>query len=430
MRPAARIQAAIDILTALEKTDQPADRLIRDYFRARRYAGSKDRAAVAERVYSILRHRFSLAWTMQDEAPRALVLASVVQGGEDPDTLFTGEAHAAAPLTDDEHKRLKAPSREPPLHAEGEFPQFLEPELIRVFGANVLREMAALQLRAPTDLRVNTLRRERGEVLNALAGQGFAAAATPFAPHGIRIASGEASSSLGRGAMFESGAFEFQDEAAQIAALLCRARPGQRILDLAAGAGGKTLALAAAMKNQGEIVACDIRQPALQELAARATRAGATNIRTHLLDDRTPLDGTFDAVQLDAPCSGSGTWRRQPELRWKLTPKILAQRIALQDELLDRAATLVKPGGRLIYATCSILPSENQDRIAAFRQRQPQFRPKRAVDVWTSETSTETPPGMEDDFRATPLTTGTDGFYAAILIHMPAASAPLDKGEG
>ncbi|MEI9991621.1 MAG: RsmB/NOP family class I SAM-dependent RNA methyltransferase [Rhizomicrobium sp.] len=430
MKAAARLQAAIDILTALEKTDQPADRLIRDYFRARRYAGSKDRAAVAERVFSILRHRFSLAWTMQDETPRALALASVVQQGDDPDLLFTGEAYAPASLTDDERKRLKAPRGEPPLYAEGEFPQFLEPELTRAFGDRVLREMAGLQTRAPIDLRVNTLRRERGEVLSALVAQGFAAAPTPFAPHGIRIASGEASSSLGRGAMFESGAFEFQDEAAQIAALLVGARPGLRILDLAAGAGGKTLALAAAMKNQGEIVACDVRQPALQELAARATRAGAKNIRTHLLDDRAPLEGRFDAVLLDAPCSGSGTWRRQPELRWKLTPKVLAQRIALQDELLGRAAALVKPGGQLIYATCSILPSENQDRIAAFRVRHPAFAPVSAAAIWTRETAGEPPPGLAEDFRATPYTTGTDGFYAAILIHNAAPKGALDKGEG
>ncbi len=421
MKPAARLQAAIDILSALEKTDQPADRLIRAYFRERRYAGSKDRAAVAERVFSVLRHRFSLAWSIQDEAPRALVLASVVLDGGDPDTLFTGEAHAPSVLSEEEEKRRKAMRSDPPLHAEGEFPQFLEPELVRAFGDRVLREMAALQLRAPVDLRVNTLRRERGEVLAALVAQGFTAQATPFAPHGIRIASGEASSSLGRGAMFESGAFEFQDEAAQIAALLCRARPGMRILDLAAGAGGKTLALAAAMRNQGEIVACDIRQPALQELAARAARAGATNIQTHLLDGGAPPDGRFDAVLLDAPCSGSGTWRRQPELRWKLTPKVLAQRIALQDELLDRAATLVRPGGRLIYATCSILPSENRGRVAQFRARHRAFALVPAAEIWARETGMEAPPAMQDDFRATPSTTATDGFYCAVLQRGPDA---------
>lgn len=430
MKPSARLQAAIDILSALEKTDQPADRLIRDYFRSRRYAGSKDRAAVAEQVFSVLRHRFSLAWAIEDETPRALVLACVVLGGGDPDTLFTGEAYAPAPLTEDEERRRKALRNDPPLYAEGGFPQFLEPELTRAFGDKVLREMAALQTRAPVDLRVNTLRRERGEVLAALVAQGFAAEATRFAPHGIRIASGEASSSLGRGAMFESGAFEFQDEAAQIAATLCRARPGMRILDLAAGAGGKTLALAAQMRNQGEIVACDIRQPALQALAARAARAGATNIKTHLLDDGAPLEGKFDAVLLDAPCSGSGTWRRQPELRWKLTPKILAQRISLQDELLDRAAALVKPGGRLIYATCSILPCENQERVAAFRRRHPRFAPAAAADVWAKETRAAPPPGMAEDFRGTPLVTGTDGFYTAILIHTPATPSALDKAEG
>ncbi len=422
MTPAARIQAAIDILTALEKTDLPADRLIRDYFRSRRYAGSKDRAAIAERVFSILRHRFSLAWRLQDDTPRSLVLASVAAAGEDPDLLFTGQTYAPPPLSDGERQRLGARQGEPPLNAVGEFPPWLEPELKRAFGHNVLREMAALQLRASTDLRVNTLKVSRDEALALLRGQDYDAAPTPSSPFGIRIGSGGAG--LDRTTAFEDGLFEFQDEAAQIASILVAPKPGERVLDMAAGAGGKSLALAASSNNHADIVASDIRAGALEQLRLRATRAGA---RVEICPE--PVDA-YDIVLLDAPCTGTGTWRRQPELRGRLTAKLLAQRMALQDELLDRAARLVKPGGRLIYATCSILPSENQDRVAAFRMRHPVFAPESAAAIWARETASLPPPGLEDEFRATPHVTGTDGFYTAILIHTPAASRSLDKGEG
>ena len=414
MTPAARLQHVIDILGIMAKSGQPVDRLLKDWFRTRRYAGSKDRAAIGERVFAIQRQRAAFAWRMQDDSPRALAIASVLASGEQPDALFTGDGYGPPALTDTERAAIATTPAEAPLSVRGAFPAFLEPELRRAFGDNLLAEMEALNARAPVDLRVNTLRgRERGEVLDALVAQGLAAQAMPHARNGIRIASGEGTAQLRSGPMFESGAFEFQDEAAQIAAILCGAEPNQRVLDLAAGAGGKSLALAAAMQNTGEIVACDIRQPALQELAVRAKRANATNIRTYLLGP--PPEGLFDIVLIDAPCTGTGTWRRQPELRWKLTPQILAQRIATQDKLLDDAAQLLKPRGRLIYATCSILPSENQDRVAAFLTRHPQFITLSAAQTWREETATPPPPGMAQSFTATPRQTGTDGFFTAIL---------------
>jgi 16S rRNA (cytosine967-C5)-methyltransferase len=411
--PAARLQAAIDILEALERSDQPLDRLVRDWFRARRFAGAKDRAAIAERVFGVQRRRASLAWRMRSETPRALVIASLLNDGEAPELLFTGEGYGPPLLNDGERATIaEAPAGEAPLHARGEFPAFLEAELTRAFGTDLLAETLALQERAPIDLRVNTLRRERSEVLAALEARDFLAEPTPYSPLGIRIPSGAGASELGRSAMFESGAFEFQDEAAQIASLLCAARPGERILDLAAGAGGKSLALAAQMKNRGEIVACDIRQTALQQLAARAARAGATIIRTRLIAGEPP-DGPFDAVLLDAPCSGSGTWRRQPELRWRLTPDVLSARTKLQDTLLDQAAACVRPGGRLIYATCSILPCENEDRIEAFLKRHPEFAIRPCADVWCESMQTTLPAGSF--FKASPLRTRTDGFFAAVM---------------
>jgi 16S rRNA (cytosine967-C5)-methyltransferase len=408
MTPAARAQAAIDILEGLETSAQPADRYLRDYFRARRYAGSKDRAAVAERVFDVLRHRAAFAWQMQDEAPRALVLASLAAGGEDVDLLFTGQNYAPAALRDDEGRALKATRDAPPLYVEGAFPEFLEPELRRAFGERVLHEMAALQARAPVDLRVNTLKAEREDVLVALHDEGFTAEPTPFAPHGIRIPSGEGSAKLGSGKLFEGGAFEFQDEAAQIASLLVAAKAGERVLDLTAGAGGKALAIAAATNNQAKIIASDMRDGALEQMRLRADRAGA-----HILIDKEPR-GMFDAVLLDAPCSGTGTWRRQPEQRWRLTPSRLDQFTATQDELLDRAAAFVKPGGRLVYATCSILPRENGARVAALLARNPAFKSARADAAWP-ESAGDPPPGLGAVFDATPYSTGTDGFFAAIL---------------
>ena len=416
MTPAARLQMAIEILETMATTEQPVDRLLKDWFRTRRFAGSKDRAAIAERVFTIQRHRAALAWRMRSETPRALVIASLLAEGAMPETWFTGDGYGPALLSDDEKAAIAVEPAPAPLPVLGGFPAFLEPELTSVFGPRLLDEMLALQQRAPIDLRVNTLRRERGEVLDALIAQGFAAKPTPFAPHGIRIASGEGSAALGRGAMFESGAFEFQDEAAQIASILCRARPDSRILDLAAGAGGKSLALAALMRNQGEIVASDIRQPALQELAVRAKRAGATNIKTHLLTDAYPPTGLFDTVLLDTPCSGSGTWRRQPELRWRTTPARLAELVPLQDRLLAQAAAFVKPGGRLVYATCSILPRENEARVATFLSRNPAFKLHRADAAWRESTKGEPPPGLGEFFRASPFSTGTDGFFTAVLL--------------
>jgi 16S rRNA (cytosine967-C5)-methyltransferase len=398
MTPAARTQAAIDIIAALDTTQQPVDRYLKDFFRARRYAGSKDRRAIAELVFEVMRRRSALAHRMGDDSARALVLAALLVAGDDPAALFTG-GYGPAPLSDAERAAIAAtPPRAPP-HVVGEYPQWLEDNLTRAFGADLPNEMAALQSRAPVDLRVNTLKATRPDVLAALQTQGFAATPTPHAATGIRIPPGEGSATLAKSALFESGAFEFQDEAAQMASLLAGAKPGMRVLDLAAGAGGKALALAAAMNNQGHILAFDDAPKRLAPLATRAARAGATCIT--LAPTRGGAawgNGRFDLVFLDAPCSGTGTWRRQPELRWRLTPARLAELMAIQDTLLDEAARHTDTGGRLVYATCSLLPDENQDRIAAFLARWPAF--VRAVPV---------------DLCASPAKTGTDGFYAAVL---------------
>lgn len=412
MTPAARLQMAIEILEALDATAQPTDRFLKSWFRTRRFAGSGDRRAIAERVFGVQRRRAGLAHRMGNDGPRALMIAALLESGEDIDGSFTG-GYGPAPLTEAERAAIAAAPMPAPDWVRGEYPQWLEPELRRAFGERLLEEMQAFIGRAPTDLRVNTLKANRSEVLQTLRAQGLEAMPTPYAPHGIRIA-GEAGK-LSDGPLFASGAFEIQDEAAQIAAALCDAKPGMRVLDLTAGAGGKSLALAAAMQNTGEIVAADIRGPALVELEKRAGRAGVRIVKTLCLDhEQASLQrgALFDLVLLDAPCSGSGTWRRQPELRWRLTPARLAELTALQDRLLDQAAALVVPGGRLFYATCSILPVENQDRVEALTARQPALTLLNLADSWPGSA----PPGLGRDFRAGPSLTGTDGFYGAALI--------------
>ena len=408
----------IDILGELERTNQPVDRHLRDWGRAHRFAGSKDRAAIGERVYAIQRRRGYFTWRMGSAAPRALVIGSLLDEG-DIEPLFIGGGYGPDALSDTERASIATPpSIEMPRHVALEYPQFLDGELQRAFGDELLLmdEMLALQSRAPADLRVNTLKITRDAVLTALRGEGYDANETPFSPMGVRIASGEAK--LGRSALFESGAFEFQDEAAQIAALLCGAKPGMRMLDLAAGAGGKSLALAAIMRNEGEIVATDIRFDALVELERRAARAGATIIKTK--NPPLPLKGgegneLFDVVLVDAPCSGTGTWRRQPELRWRLTQERIAELMTTQDMLLARAAAHVKPDGRLVYATCSILPCENEDRIDAFRKAHTGFDIVPAIDIWNESVGANPSPNLGQFFRASPFSTRTDGFFTAAL---------------
>lgn len=420
MTPAARLQAAMDILQGLEGSNEAADRFVRHWFSGRRYAGAKDRASVADRVHDVLRHRASYAWRMQSHTPRALVIASLASEGvpmEEAAALFGSSAYAPPELSVAERAQYVAPPREPmPAWVEGDYPEWLEPELARRFGDALGDEMKAMLARAAVDLRTNTLRANRDDMVTGLGGLGLAAVPTPFSPHGIRIPAGPGLGALQNSPFFQTGAVEIQDEASQIAALLCAARSDMRVLDLAAGAGGKSLALAAEMKNAGQIVAADRDEKRLAEILPRARRAGATNITSFISTEGRQPEGAFDVVLVDAPCSGSGTWRRNPGLKWQLKPDRLDVLTALQDELLETGAARVREGGRLIYATCSLLPRENEDRVEAFLMRHAEFSAVPACDVWR-ETMGENPvpPGMDNLFRASPLTTGTDGFFAAIF---------------
>lgn len=414
MTPAARAQAAIEILAALQNTAQPVDRFLRGWFRSRRYAGAGDRTAVAERVYDIFRHRAFYAWRMGSDHARALVIASLTNENAELPKIFDGSLYAPAPLTEAEMTALATPPQGPlPPGVLGEFPDWLEPELTRSLGDEALPELQAMLPRAPVDLRANRLKTSRDALCRELASLGFDAKPTKFAPGGIRLNPGTGLNALQQTDLFKNGAFEFQDEGSQIVACLAEAESGEHILDFAAGAGGKALALAADMQNRGLIDAFDAQPQRMKPLAERVFRAGATIIRT--ITDRVCLAQDYDAVLIDAPCSGSGTWRRNPDAKWRLTPQSLGKLHQLQAEVLDQAAAHVRPGGRLIYATCSLLRSENEDAIEAFLSRNCAFRHIAMETIWNRIFLIKAPPGSSYDSHTSPFKTGTDGFFTSIM---------------
>jgi 16S rRNA (cytosine967-C5)-methyltransferase len=297
-----------------------------------------------------------------------------------------------------------------------DLPDWLEPYLDRVFGRGLEREMEALNGPVPTDLRVNLLKADREEARRALAAEGVAAQPTPLSPVGLRL---RERVPLGKLAAFEQGLVEVQDESSQLAALLADARPGMRVVDFCAGAGGKTLALAAGMANRGKLVACEVSQRRLDRAAGRLRRAGVTNVERRALSGERDKwvkrhAGGFDRVFADVPCLGTGTWRRNPDAKWRMTPNDLAELVERQQQILCSAARLVRPGGRLIYATCSLLREEDEAQAEAFLAATPDFTLLPVARAW-EETIGRTSPGGEDYLRLTPARHGTDGFFVAIF---------------
>jgi 16S rRNA (cytosine967-C5)-methyltransferase len=392
MTPAARVQTAIEILDAIAAAARdggaPADAIFAEAMRARRYAGSKDRRAIRELVYAAIR-----AVRAAPDSGRSAMLA-LADDDAALAALFTGAPYAPAPIAADEPRA--------PLG-------LASAALIALFDPLVAAdEHGAMLARAPLDLRANAARIGR-DALAVMLGAGLPIAG---AAHGLRL---PAEYPAVQSDAFKDGLFEVQDAASQLAAAAVGAADGMTIVDLCAGAGGKTLALAAAAPH-ARIIACDINRARLQQLAPRAERAGATNIETRLLNpgqERAMLADlmtTADAVIVDAPCSGSGTWRRSPELRWRITPQRLARHRAEQSGLLALGAGLVRPGGRLVYATCSVLAGEGRDQIDAFVAAQ--------NDGWCAESSA-LPAGIGraagGGMLFTPHHDGTDGFYLACL---------------
>ncbi|HEX6442266.1 MAG TPA: RsmB/NOP family class I SAM-dependent RNA methyltransferase [Stellaceae bacterium] len=433
MTPGARIAAAIDIFSALEGGDRPADDIAADYFRRRRYIGAKDRAQISAHVYAVLRHRAEIDWWIaragQGEmapSPRTRTFAALLLTEhwrpEDITASCDGDRFRPSPLTPAEQRLARGLAGRTLIHPEmprataAGIPDWLEPHLARVYGRRLEDEMAALTQPAPLDLRVNAVKTDRDTARRLLVAEGIQAEPTPWSPLGLRI---QHRVPLAATAAFKDGLVEVQDEGSQLAALLADARPGMRLVDFCAGAGGKTLALAAQMQNKGKLVACDTAAWRLERAGQRLRRAGISNV------ERRPLSSerdqwvkrhtrSFDRVFVDAPCLGIGSWRRNPDAKWRMQPDDLAELAVRQRDILMSAARLVKPGGHLVYATCSLLREENEDRAEAFLAASTDFALYPAARAWEAAIGGRCPAG-EEYLRLTPARHGTDGFFLAIF---------------
>ncbi len=426
MTPAARIAAAIELLAAIDAAPRrPADGVANDFFRARRFIGSGDRRAVSARAWSVLRAHRRLAWWL-DRArlaaePRMLVAGSLLLEGWDfagvaqsfsggrfaPVALDAGERAGLKTL---EGRTLEHPEMPEPVRFE--FPDWLLPSMQARFGDALGPEMAALAEPAPLDLRVNLLKGSREDARAALAAERFEAEPTSLSPWGLRL---PGRMPLTTGAAFQTGLVEIQDEGSQLVAALVGARPGMRVADWCAGAGGKTLAIAMTMQNRGHIAACDVSERRLEGAVRRLRRAGVSNVERHLIEagDKWAKRraGTFDRVLVDAPCTGTGTWRRNPDARLRLRQSDLAELLPRQATILDAASGLVRTGGRLVYATCSLIHEENEAQVSGFLSRHPGFALRPLPEAWTLGA----PPCPGPFLSLTPRLHGTDGFFGAVL---------------
>jgi 16S rRNA (cytosine967-C5)-methyltransferase len=408
MRLGGRLAAAIEILDGLEKRPQPSSVALQDWAKAHRFAGSGDRGAIGSIVHDALRNKAANCWQLGGDAdgPHDMRLAAwgalLFQWGMNLDELeaqLAGDPHAPEGLGPQAVSAYRTRRLgDAPDHVRANMPPAMLARFMPAFGENWLAELAAFAGRPALDLRANTLKATPKQALEAL--EPFGARPAPIAPGAIRI-------------------YEVQDLGSQIAAALVDAKAGFEVLDFCAGAGGKSLAIAATMQNTGTVHAHDIDRRRLSPLVERAARAGATNIElVERPGQLTPLLNRMDRVVVDAPCTGTGTWRRRPDIKWRLSDGNLATRLREQGQALDAAAQYVKVGGRLVYITCSILPEENADQIKAFRRRAPGFLPVAISSVWQSvfgEPIKGHALTAGDGTMLTPATTRTDGFFIAVL---------------
>lgn len=431
MTPSGRLAAAIELLELIEGAPRkPADAVANDFFRFRRYIGSGDRRAISDRAWAVLRARRRLTWWLKGKRPsaRLLIAASLLLEGWTPEGVqqsYSGGKFAPTPLSREENTILRPLAGHTLDHPDMpdavrlEIPDWIFPRFQAALGADLVPEMQAALQPAPMDLRANLLKTTREEAQAALAAEDVEATPTPFSPWGLRVAARRA---ITTGKAFTEGLVEIQDEGSQLIALLAGAAPGMRVLDYCAGAAGKTLALAMTMKNRGHIVACDVSAPRLDAAVRRLRRAGVHNVERHLLATGEKwskrVARSFDRVLVDAPCTGTGTWRRNPDAKPRLTETDLTELVDKQARILDSAAQLVRDGGVLIYATCSLLKEENEEQVSGFLSRHPDFR------------QLPLPPGFPTGdgpvLRLYPARHGTDGFFAATLerVKPPEAGQP------
>jgi 16S rRNA (cytosine967-C5)-methyltransferase len=430
MTPSARLAAAIEIFSTIESERRPAADALKSWGQSHRFAGSGDRAAIAGLVYDALRRRSSSAWIMGHDSPRAILLGMLKrERGLDTEAiarLADGSRYAPAALAEDERHELDMTGMAgAPPWVVGDYPEWLEPNFKAAFGDDRAEEGAALSARAPLDLRINTLKAERDKAAALLAD--VSPEPTPWSPWGLRIglAADAKSPAIHAEPAFLKGMVEVQDEGSQLAALFSGAQPGEQVVDLCAGAGGKTLAMAAMMQNKGQLYATDDDKRRLAPIHDRLKRSGARNVQVRTpksvgteLDD---LAGRIGLVLIDAPCTGTGAWRRNPDAKWRIRPGALAQRIKEQADVLDRAVPLVKPGGRIVYVTCSILAEENVAQVRAFLGRHAGFAvapPKEVVAQALDEGAgafMDAARLFDEGLMMTPRLTGTDGFFVSVL---------------
>lgn len=425
MKPQARIQATIDILEKLADSRIPMDGVVGDYMRVRRYIGSKDRANIAERIYEVVRAHARLGWWLEklkiEDTPRNRIITYVALC-EKADKkrfkdLFDGSKYAPEPLSEAEEAFVKEligqdlEHKDMPSTVRVECPGLYGEKLQSYFADDFETEMNAMIPGATLDMRVNTFLCDIEKAKNYLEAAGVETDPTPYSPIGLR-ARGKAY--LAKTKAFAKGWVEIQDEGSQLIAHVCGAEPGMQVLDYCAGAGGKTLALAATMQRKGRIVAMDLDERRLKKGKDRYKKAQVADIieTRALSEDRQRKwlkrqKEKFDIVLTDVPCTGTGTWRRNPDMRWRVYGPSLEELVEVQSEILNRASNAVKPGGKLVYATCSLLPDENENQVEAFLKNNEDF---------------EVQPLEEKDgigspyMRLTPHRHKTDGFFAAVLV--------------
>ena len=427
MTPAARTQAAIELLDRIETEAPAADWIMRDYFRKRRYAGSGDRRAVGQIVFTVLRQRGLIDWRLeQAKLPndnRLRAFLSLLLEGDSAALPGEATAHGPVPPTADESAALDLAraldTSEAPLPDRAGFPAYLLPDLTETYGEGVEQELLAqLQDVAAVDIRVNSQKSDRDTVLARLEADGIGAAVSGWTGTAIRL-SGRPN--LNAHPLLSDGTVEIQDAGSQLVSALVGVEPGQQVADFCAGAGGKTLAMGARMENRGELHALDVDVRRLERLRARATRAGLRNVQSRRIDPEgdlpQELTGRMDRVLVDAPCSGSGTWRRQPEQRWRLDAARLEQHQVRQIQIAGRAAMLLQPNGLLVYVTCSILRAENEIVITELLRRHPHLVRIDCRDM-AERAGVSLPDGAVTDageLRLSPYCHGVDGFFAAVL---------------
>lgn len=431
MLAAARIKATQDLLDRVLTARIPMDGVAGDYFRFRKYIGSKDRADIAERLYRIMRHYGRLTWwckklDIEADARHFTLLAMRLIDGMTPDqiaALCDGTKYGADMLSDDEqhliHDLRDAVIAPPEMDAATalECPPEHVDRLRAVWGDDFADELNGMLTGAPLDLRTNMLKVAPEQALKSLEKDGVGGDLLPFSPWGIRL---HAKTFLSETKAFREGFVDIQDEGSQLIALMCAAKPGQQVLDYCAGAGGKTLALAGMMLNKGRIVAMDLEASRLEKARPRFRRAGVHDIiEVRPLSDEKHRKWlrrqkmTFDVTLVDVPCSGSGTWRRNPDMRWRQFGPSLEELIAVQADILERVAATVKAGGRLVYATCSLFRDENEDQVEKFLAAHPEYKLLPLPQAWPL--ADRAAPGTGDYMRLTPRQHNTDGFFAAVL---------------